>query len=166
MGGTCGVTREREGVTFYFVSSLGSLHLVGSIFICNIIHGLYFLCINTKKDVLSLVALRPCVPHPCVPASLRPCVPASLRPCVPASPPANRKGVIREEKYRQQKDSVRTTGDCMNKNTDPVFIQEIQRMDPCAAHTSRTLQHADQGGARSPAVILIVFCTEVLAKEG
>ena len=54
--------------------------------------------------------------------------------------PANREGVIREEKYRQQKDRVMTTGDCMNKNTDPVFIQEIQRMDPCAAHTSRTLQ--------------------------
>ena len=54
--------------------------------------------------------------------------------------PANRKGVISEEKYRQQKDRVMTTGDCMNKNTDPVFIQEIQRMDPCAAHTSRTLQ--------------------------
>ena len=28
----------------------------------------------------------------------------------------------------------------MNKNTDPVFIEEIQRMDPCAAHTSPTLQ--------------------------
>ena len=69
---------------------------------------------------------------------LRGVVPAS---CVrPACAPANRKGVISEEKYRQQKDRVMTTGDCMNKNTDPVFIQEIQRMDPCAAHTSRTLQ--------------------------
>ena len=40
MGGTCGVAREGEGpqgVSFYFVSSLGSLHLVGSVFICNIL---------------------------------------------------------------------------------------------------------------------------------
>ena len=32
--GTCGVAREGEGpqgVSFYFVSSLGSLHLVGSV---------------------------------------------------------------------------------------------------------------------------------------
>ena len=29
---------------------------------------------------------------------------------------------------------------CVNKNTDPVFIQKIQRMNPCAAHTSPTLQ--------------------------
>ena len=67
------------------------------------------------------------------------CAPACV-PCVARRSPANRKGVISEEKYRQQKDRVMTTGDCMNKNTDPVFIQEIQRMDPCAAHTSRTLQ--------------------------
>ena len=59
---------------------------------------------------------------------------------------------------------MRTTGDCMNKNTDPVFIQEIQRMDPCAAHTSRpanTQTKEEHGVQRS-----IVFCTEVLAKEG
>ena len=40
MGGTCGVAREREGpqgASFYFVSSLGSLHLEGSVFICNIL---------------------------------------------------------------------------------------------------------------------------------
>ena len=47
MGGTCGVAREGEGpqgVSFYFVSSLGSLHLVGSVFICNI---LYMGCISS-----------------------------------------------------------------------------------------------------------------------
>ena len=87
-----------------------------------------------------------------------------MRACAREHAPANRKGVISEEKYRQQKDRVMTTGDCMNKNTDPVFIQEIQRMDPCAAHTSRTLQPTRR--PRSPAVILMVFCTEVLAKEG
>ena len=46
MGGTCGVAREREGpqgVSFYFVSSLGSLHLVGSVFICNILSMAVFL---------------------------------------------------------------------------------------------------------------------------
>ena len=40
MGGTCGVAREGEGpqgVSFYSVSSLGSLHLVGSVFICSIL---------------------------------------------------------------------------------------------------------------------------------
>ena len=45
--GTCGVAREGEGpqgVSFYFVSSLGSLHLVGSVFICNI---LYMGCISS-----------------------------------------------------------------------------------------------------------------------
>ena len=83
-------------------------------------------------------------------------------------PPANRKGVIREEKYGQQKDRVMTTGDCMNKNTDPVFIQEIQRMDPCAAHTSQTLQptRRPRRSTESTGVILIIFCREVLAKEG
>ena len=52
----------------------------------------------------------------------------------------------------------------MNKNTDPVFIQEIQRMDPCAAHTSPTLQ--PRRSTESTGVILIIFCREVLAKEG
>ena len=83
---------------------------------------------------------------------------------VSCRPPANREGVIREEKYRQQKDRVMTTDDCMNKNTDPVFIQEIQRMDPCAAHTSPTLQL--RRSTESTGVILIIFCREVLAKEG
>ena len=82
--------------------------------------------------------------------------------------PANREGVIREEKYRQQKDRVMTTGDCMNKNIDPVFIQEIQRMDPCAAHTSQTLQptRRPRRSTESTGVILIIFYREVLAKEG
>ena len=43
--------------------------------------------------------------------------------------PANCKGVIREEKYWQQKYRVMTTGDCMNKNIDPIFIEERQRID-------------------------------------
>ena len=40
MGGTCGDAREGEGpqgVSFYIVSSLRSLHLVGSVFICSIL---------------------------------------------------------------------------------------------------------------------------------
>ena len=40
MGGTCGVAREGEGpqgVSLFFVSSLGSLRLVGSVFICYIV---------------------------------------------------------------------------------------------------------------------------------
>ena len=54
MGGTCGVAREEgpQGVSFYFVSSLGSLHLVGSIFICNILSMgcISSVLISRKKD--------------------------------------------------------------------------------------------------------------------
>ena len=59
MGGTCGVTREREGpqgVSFCFVSSLGSLHLVGSVFICNILSmGCIFSVLISRK-------IDPCFP--------------------------------------------------------------------------------------------------------
>ena len=54
MGGTCGVTREREGHTrcqfllclFTWESPFGGV----CIHMQYIIHGLYFLCINIKKD--------------------------------------------------------------------------------------------------------------------
>ena len=66
--GTCGVARE-QGVSFYFVSSLGGVCIPMQY--NN--HGLYFMMsINIEKDIL--VSLRPCVP-----ASLRLCVSASLR---------------------------------------------------------------------------------------
>ena len=54
---------------------------------------------------------------------------------------------------------------CVDKNTDRVFIEEIQRMDPCAAHTSPTLQETreEHGVRRSQLEHLL---TEVLAKEG
>ena len=54
MGGTCGVAREGEGpqgVSFYFVSSLGSLLLVGSVIHMQYnTHGLYFMKRNNEKD--------------------------------------------------------------------------------------------------------------------
>ena len=78
MGGTCGVAREGEGpqgVSFYFVSSLGSLHLEGSVIHMQyIIHGLYFFCINIKKDRF-LFPWWPCVHASCVHA---PCDHASM----------------------------------------------------------------------------------------
>ena len=54
MGGTCGVAREGEGpqgVSFCFVSSLGSLLLVGSVIHMQYnTHGLYFMKRNNEKD--------------------------------------------------------------------------------------------------------------------
>ena len=54
MGGTCGVAREVEGpqgVSFCFVSSLGSLLLVGSVIHMQYnTHGLYFVKRNNEKD--------------------------------------------------------------------------------------------------------------------
>ena len=35
--------KAHKGVSVYFVSSLGSLHLVGSVFICNILSMAVFL---------------------------------------------------------------------------------------------------------------------------
>ena len=75
MGGTCGVAREREGpqgASFYFVSSLGSLHLEGSVFICNI------LSMGCISSVLISRKIDPCFPGD---APMRPCVHASMRPC-------------------------------------------------------------------------------------
>ena len=72
MGGTCGVAREGEGpqgVSFYFVSSLGSLLLVGSVIHMQYnTHGLYFMKRNNEKDRFRFPW------WPCVPACVRtPC---------------------------------------------------------------------------------------------
>ena len=53
MGGTCGDAREGEGpqgVSFYFVSSLGSLLLGSVIHMQYNTHGLYFMKRNNEKD--------------------------------------------------------------------------------------------------------------------